>query len=138
LVDAYGKRLGLHVSVTMDMEPEQGAAMETHWDWKTWLQDGLADSVTMKEVRPGTWLAQEILALTRPRGVSAIYCPFNSKWSGPDNVRLVQDRIRNAQAGGYDGFQFYECAAVVRGTQDGKIVMEQPALADLFRREFVK
>jgi hypothetical protein len=53
-------------------------------------------------------------------------------------VRLVQDRIRNAQAGGYDGFQFYECAAVVRGTQDGKIVMEQPALADLFRREFVK
>jgi len=137
LVDTYGKRLGLHISVTHDMEPEQGAAMEIHWDWRAWLTEGLADSVTMKEVRPGSRLAQEILSLTRPQGIPVIYCPFNSHWSGPDNLSRVEDRIRNAKAGGYDGFQFYECSAVVEAKADRQIVMTVPPLRELFREHFI-
>ncbi|MFA7160915.1 MAG: hypothetical protein WC299_16585, partial [Kiritimatiellia bacterium] len=50
LCRSRGRPLGLHVSVTMNMEPEEGSAMEIHWDWRTWLKEKLADSVTMKEV----------------------------------------------------------------------------------------
>ena len=136
LCRSRGKPMGLHVSVTMNMEPEEGAAMGIHWDWRTWLKEGLADSVTMKEVRPGSRFAQEILSLTRPQGIPAIWCPYNSNWGGPGNVALVENRIRTAIEGGCDGFQLYECAAVVKGTPGGHIVMQQPALRDIFRKYF--
>lgn len=138
LARARGKSMGLHVSITMDMEPEEGAAMETHWDWRTWLDEGLADSVTMKEVWPGTWFAEEILARTRARGIPAIFSPYNVNPRGPELIPIVDDHIRNARQGGYGGYQFYECAAAVRATPDGRVVMDRPDLRDLFRRHFVR
>jgi hypothetical protein len=140
LVRRRGKPVGLHVSpTTSGMEPEQGAAMEIHWDWRTWLREGLCDSVTMKEVWPKTRLAEEILSLTRPRNIQTIFCPYaNTLWRRPGGENVVADFIRLARDGGYDGYQFYECCAVVRGAKDGKVIMEQPALRELFQREFTK
>ena len=60
LTRRHGKPMGLHISPTTGvMEPEQGAAMEIHWDWRRWLREGLCDSVTMKEIWPRTSLAEE-------------------------------------------------------------------------------
>ena len=137
LVNAYGKRLGMHASVTMDMDPEEGAAAEIHWDWPRWLDEGLADSITFKEVRPGTRLAQKILSHIRDRNVEAIFCPYaNNRWTTPGGERLVADWIRSAREAGFDGYQYYECCSVVRATPDGKIVMDRPGLREVFQREF--
>ncbi len=137
LCASYGKPLGLHVSPTNEMDPAIGAAMEIHWDWRTWLKEGLADSVTLKEVWPKTRLAEEILSLTRPRGVPVIFCPYaDNAFRTPGGERTIADWIRLARDGGCDGYQFYECAAVIKGTRDGRVLMEQPALRDLFQREF--
>jgi hypothetical protein len=135
-----GKPMGLHISPTTGvMEPEQGAAMEIHWDWRRWLREGLCDSVTMKEIWPRTSLAEEILSLARPRNIQTIFCPYaNNLWRKPGGERVVADWIRLAREGGYDGYQLYECCAVVRAAKDGGITMEQPALRELFRRQFGK
>jgi len=140
LTRRHGKAMGLHVSpTTAVMEPEQGAAMEIHWDWRRWLREGLCDSVTMKEIWPRTSLAEEVLSLMRPRNIQTIFCPYaNNLWRKPGGERVVADWIRLAREGGYDGYQFYECCAVVRGGKDGSITMEQPALRELFQREFGK
>ena len=137
LCASYGKPLGLHVSPTNEMDPAIGAAMEIHWDWRAWMKEGLADSVTMKEVWPRTQLAEEILSLTRPRGVPVIFCPYaDDVFRKPGGEAVIGDWIRRARDGGYDGYQFYECAAAIKGTRDGSILMEQPALREVFRREF--
>ena len=140
LTRRHGKPMGLHISpTTAGMEPEQGAAMEIHWDWRRWLGEGLCDSVTMKELWPRTSLAEEVLSLARPRNIRTIFCPYaNNLWRKPGGERIVADWIRLAREGGYDGYQLYECCAVVRGSKDGRITMEQPALRELFRREFGK
>jgi hypothetical protein len=139
LCNSRGKRMGLHVSPTNEMDPVVGSPMEIHWDWRTWLKEGLADSVTMKEVWPRTHLAEEILSLTRPRGILAIACPYAANsFREPGGERFIADWIRQAREGGYDGYQLYECAAVIKGTHDGRIVMEQPALRDLLHREFAR
>jgi len=137
IAKSYGKPLGLHVSTTMDMEPEEGAAMDIHWDWRRWLDEGLADSITFKEVRPQTRFARAILDRIRDRDVKAVSCPYaNTLWKAPGCERIVEDWIRTAREAGFDGYQYYECASVVRGTPDGKIMMMQPGLRDLLHREF--
>ena len=114
--------------------------MDIHCDWRAWLDEGLADSVTLKEIWPRTRFAEEILAHTRPRGIPVIFCPYaNARYlwqPGAPGVAVCADWIRLAREGGFDGYQFYECAAVVRATPGGDVVMEQPALRDLFRQEF--
>ncbi|HRU04275.1 MAG TPA: hypothetical protein P5137_00710, partial [Candidatus Brocadiia bacterium] len=137
LVASRGKKLGLHISQTMCIGPEFGSAMGIHWDWRRWLEEGLADSVTLKEVWPQSRFGQEVLSVMRPRRVPGVFCPYaNNLWKAGDGVAVCASRIRQAREAGLAGFQYYECASVVRGTEDGRIVMEQPGLRDLFRREF--
>lgn len=139
LTKQYRKPLSLHVEHLMCVEPELGGGMDIHLDWRTWLDEGLADSVTAKNIIPGTRFSEELLSHARPRGINVIHCPFaNSLWRTPGGEKVVANWINKAREYGFDGFQFFECAAVVRGTKDGRIVMEQPALRDVFRRNFFR
>ena len=137
LAASHGKTFGLHLSPTLNMEPDQGGAMDIHWDWRAWIDEGLADSVTMKEVWPGTRFAEEILSHTRKAGATAIFSPYaNALWRRPGGEKVCGDRIALAQKYGCDGFQYYECASVVKGTSDGRIIMEKPLLKNLFQNIF--
>lgn len=138
LVSNFGKKMGLHIEPSMSIEPEFGGPMGLHLDWRTWIKEGLADSITMKDVIPGSQFAHEILSYTRPRGLPVVYSKWNSLWAGPGNVQTTRQCINAAKQGGYDGFQFYECSAVVKGKSDGNIIMEQPALREVFRDIFLK
>jgi uncharacterized lipoprotein YddW (UPF0748 family) len=134
---SVGKPLGLHVEVNMDMPIALWTSMNIDWDWRTWLKEGLADTVTMKEIWPGTRFAQELLSYTRPRGIRVIFCPYaNNLPETSHRLKIVSEWIRAARDGGFDGFQFYECAAIFRGDRDGNVLMPQPELKDLFRKEF--
>ena len=132
-----GKRLGLHVSTSFEMEPDEGAAMDVHWDWRRWLDEGWADSITLKEVWPHTRFEREILSHALPRDIQAIFCPYaNCLWNAPGGEKVVAGWIKESRAAGHDGYQYYECASVVQGTTQGEVVMRQPALRELFRSEF--
>ena len=137
LARSYGKPLGLHIGPIEQLEPEQGCALEMHLDWRTWIDEGLADSITLKELWPHTRFFEELLSHARPRGVSVAFSPYaNNIWRRSDGVRICADRIRLAREYGCDGFQFYESAAIVRADEAGRIVMLQPELREVFRREF--
>ena len=136
LVARHRKKMGLHIEPWMDVEPEIGGAMGMHLDWRTWLKEGLADSITMKDVRPHSRFAHEILTYTRPRGIPVVYSLWNSLWGGNENIQLTRNAITEAQEGGYNGFQFYESSAVVKGTSAGDLIMEQPALREVFGEFF--
>jgi hypothetical protein len=131
---SYQKPLGVHISPSEGVGPEIGAAMNIDWDWRTWIAENLVDSVTMKEVFPGSRLAQEILALTCPKGISTVLSLYaNHLWSTPGGEDVSRRWIQVAMQQGYDGYQFYECASVIQAREDGSITMNQPALAEVFR-----
>jgi len=137
LVRSYGKKLGLHISITMDVEPEIGAPMDIHFDWRSWLKENIADCITMKEVWPKTRFAEEILSFTRERGIPVIFSPYaNNIWRQGKGVEICEKRIRFAKENGFDGFQYYESASVLRATRDGKLIMLQPGLGELFKKYF--
>jgi len=138
LVNSYNKKMGLHIEPWMDVKPEFGGAMGLYLDWQTWIKEGLADCITMKDIRPNSHFAHEILSYTIPRNIPVVYSKWNSNWLGDNNVQFINNSIIEAEKGGYDGFQFYECNAVIKGKSDGSITMEQPALRKVFQDVFLK
>ncbi len=138
LVSRNGKKLGLHISTTMNAPVANMAAMNIHWDWKTWLNEGLADVVTLKEVWPGTPFAKEVMTMTKKLGIPVVFCPYANDLflDGRNGLEACANRIALAREACLDGFQFYECAAVVRGNPDGGITMLQPDLRKLFAKNF--
>jgi len=134
MADSYQKPLGVHISPSEGIGPELGAAMNIDWDWRTWVEEGLINSVTMKEVFPSSRLAREVLALTKPKGISAVLSLYaNHLWASPGGEEVCRRWMETARQEGYDGYQFYECASVIQAREDGGIVMNQPALAEVFR-----
>lgn len=138
LVSSRGKRLGLHISQAMCFEPEFGSAMDIHWDWRTWLKEGLADSVTMKEVWPYSRFGLEVMKHTSPKDVPMIFSPFHDLPADAIGARAHAQRIQFARRSGFSGFQLYECCSVIRGTKNGQILMIEPDLKDVFRKEFTR
>jgi hypothetical protein len=137
LATSFGKSMGLHISPTEAMEPEEGGAMEIHWDWRTWLREGLADSITLKEIWPGSRLADEILPLAREHGVAAIFSPYaNNIWQNEGGEKVVDFWIRCAREGQFDGYQFYECAAIVKADEDSQLLVEPEIIKDVFLTHF--
>jgi len=138
LARSFGKPMGIHISPSEGMDPEEGGAMEMHWDWQTWLAEGLADSITLKEIWPGSRLASEILPSARERGVAVIFSPYaNDIWRHPGGEKAVDFWIKSAREEGLTGYQFYEVAAIVKATPDETLVVEPPIIQDVFRTNFL-
>jgi hypothetical protein len=138
LVESRGRKLGFHISPTENMEPHLGGAMGIHFDWRTWIEEGIADSVTLKEVWPRTPLAEEVLALTRPLGVAAFFSPYaNNIWLRPGGESMCDYWINIAKDNGFDGYQFYEGAAIVKAADESTLIVEPVEVEAVFRRHFV-
>jgi hypothetical protein len=135
LAVSYGRPMGVHISPTLEMDPTIGAAMDIHWDWRNWLDAGLADRVTMKEVWPDTRLGREVLSRTRQLGIPTIFSPFAlTLFRGPNGPASVEQLIRLAREHGCDGYQLYESCSVMRASRDGRVTLQHPAIRDVFRR----
>lgn len=133
-----GKTLGVHVDVVMEREPEQGAAMDIHWDWRTWIRDGLADYVLLKEIWPGTRFAQEVLSLAHAHHTEAVVSLFAfMQWKQPGSERVLEERIRAVRDAGFDGYQYYDSAGLLRGLPDRqRVVVKNPAVREMLRGNF--
>jgi len=138
LVESHGKKLGIHISPTENMDPRFGGAMGIHFDWRKWIQEGIADSVTMKEVWPRTPLAEDVLSLTRPRNIPVFFSPYaNNIWTSAGGEKLCDYWISIAKANNFDGYQFYECAAIVKAADEKILLVEPTEIEDVFIRNFV-
>ena len=125
--DRASRLLGnIYVGTVMDLIPSMQAAF---------IDLGLEKNafLYLKDVRPQSAMGREVLEHTQRHSIPATYCPFNSAWLGEHHPALVAEQIEAAEAGGCDGYQFYEGAAVMVAGKDGTVRMTQPALRDVFR-----
>lgn len=142
LTRRYGKPLGLHVENCLGFAPEEGPPMHMHFDWQTWIEEGLPDSITGKSIWPGSKFARELLHRAHAKGIPVVYTPYtNNFWADYDGSNPRTGGERNVDAliewgfwEGYDAFQFYEGACVVAATPEGGVKMLAPALRDIFHK----
>ncbi|MCE9590207.1 MAG: hypothetical protein K8S99_06750 [Planctomycetes bacterium] len=133
VVRARGKKIVLHIDGHFDHAPGTGAAMNMVCDWRTWLEEGLADRVTGKALWPGASFSREVVALAHAKGVPVSFTPYcnnffedrstmNHSGDSPRGCEIPVDRlIRWGREAGYDGFTFYECASALRAAADGSV-----------------
>lgn len=135
----YGKPMGVHFSPTNFPSIDGRSAMNIFWDWRRWIDEGIADSITLKEVLPGSRLAKELFAHAQPRRIRVIYSPYaNDLWLQPNGELVCRGWIELARAEGCDGYQFYECASAIRATKEGTLKVVQPALREVFQECFAE
>jgi len=150
LVRGRGKKLALHIDNYFDNPPNAGGAMNIVADWRTWLEEGLADVVTGKSLWPESSMAREVLTLAHAKGVPVHYDPYcnnffedrrtmNHVGDSPAGCHVPVERlIEWGKHAGYDGFTFYECASALRATADGAVNFRRNAepLREVMRRHF--
>jgi hypothetical protein len=129
LIRSRGKRVQLHVNLL-------GARyMGMTWDWPGWIEQGLADEITLKDVWPGD---REKLALILPhaqsRGIALHTCPWLVDQKDADLRATLPDRLRAAAAGSEEqGFIAYESASIAAIEADGKPRMFLPSVLEALR-----
>lgn len=133
-----GKTLGVHIDLVMEREPGHGAAMDIHWDWRTWIREGLADYVLLKDIWPGSRFAREILSLAHANQTDAVVSLYAFiQWKQPGSERILEERIRATRDAGFDGYQYYDSAGLLRGLPDRqRVVVKNPAIREMLRRQF--
>jgi len=132
-LNAAGRGMQLHVSARMK-SPEWHSEMEVHFDWPTWLREGLADEVTVKMQSVRGEIAPEVAAAARTAGMKVNACPYlNGMPRHPRGPDLARHVAHDALAGGADGFIMYENAAFMAAQEDGAVTITQPWLVEALR-----
>ncbi len=135
LLHAAGKKIQLHVSSSMQVDPSHHTAMEIHWDWRRWIEEGLADALTLEAVNPNTMLYDEIKSMTEERNIRTYFCPFFWSALQYDNWKHSPQKLfRLSSDAGDDGFILYECAALMEGRTDGTVELKHPELKETIRK----
>jgi hypothetical protein len=151
VVRARGKKLTVHIDGHFDGPPGLGGAMNLVCDWRSWIEEGLIDSITGKSLWPGNVLSRQVLEAAHAKGIAVSYCPYlNNFFEDRSTMNHIGDspkgchvpvgrHIAWGKAFGYDGFVFYEEASALWAGADGTVFFRPNAgpVKDVLREEFV-
>lgn len=130
LIRGSGKRVQLHIG-----PGTMGNLRALKWDWKTWLQESLADEITLKEADPGgSPLFDRISQIGNLPPIHT--CPWLCT-APPDRhwwKEFSQLLERAVKDGREAGFILYESAYFVRVDDGGRISLLKPAAIESLRR----
>ena len=129
-----GRKVFAHVNTYME-PPCIETSMNIHWDWPTWIREGLLDEITVKRWRMDALtngIAPRIVEETRQAGLPINYCPYLNALPPGDAGRQVMDFHRcEALEGGATRFIMYENAAFMRARDDGGIELTHPWMVEM-------
>jgi hypothetical protein len=118
----------LHIELGFQ-EANHSSELEIFFDWKRWLDEGLADEVCIKNVRcMQSPLASEIANHARGTSVKKIHFnpSLNILTGHPAPKDFLTYTIEDALGGGADGFTLYENAILMAVQPDGSLKFTKP------------
>lgn len=133
----YRRVLQHHVSISMDVTPAQMGMVGIYWDWRTWLKEGLADEITLKEIFPGHPFFDEVTDLARASRIRMHFCPFmNSVLAREPNYdEIIGGHMARALEEGLDGYWLHEVYCLLkRDVVNDKVEFTHPKLENAIRR----
>lgn len=130
VVRGAGKLFQHHVSRPMNTAPAERAMTNIRWDWQKWIEEGIVDAVTLKNMETGTAFYDKVMGVAEAHNVKTYACPYlnivlsmSDSWS----VQLA-DLVRGIKDAGVDGLILYEVASFLRGTKSGDVVQKFPQI----------
>ena len=128
LLQGAGKAMHLHIELGFQ-EANHSSELEIFFDWKRWLDEGLADEVCIKNVRcMQSPLASEIAHHARGASVKKIHFnpSLNILTGHPAPKDFLTYTIEDALGGGADGFTLYENEILMAVQPDGSLKFTKP------------
>jgi hypothetical protein len=121
MVDGAGKKLILHVENRMIVPAEADCYTQIFWDWRTWIQEGLADEIDLKYLGPNQQAAyREVVPLARKHGIKVNWISAHPEPRGhPRSIHEAPRIAQQAAAAGLDGINLYELWLYRRMTPSG-------------------
>jgi len=131
----HGAKMQHHVSVPMDCPPHLRPMTNIHWQWQRWMEEGLLDAVTLKNLEPDSGFFDEVMAATEEHGVEAIHCPYlNCILCASDTWKQqLSAVVQGVTDKGMDGLILYESASFLNADDAGDIKEVFPGLREILR-----
>lgn len=133
-VRSRGKKMQHHVSRPMDSQPDQRPLINIRWNWRQWIEEGLLDEITLKDLELNSGFCHQVKAHARRHGVTTWHCPYlgvlfdaSSTWAV-----TMEQIVRQNYTTGSDGLMLYEAATFMRGDSEGQINLLYPDLNRIF------
>ena len=129
LVASRGKRLSLHFEPGMEQAVTvrgEETCLGWQWDWKTWIEEGIADEIVLKHIFPEhPFIQREILPRCRAKGipvhVSAWFASADNRTPAEEEftVELFERLVDRLRKMGIASYNFYEAWGWLQPNQDG-------------------
>ncbi|HOL50332.1 MAG TPA: hypothetical protein PLW07_07090, partial [bacterium] len=106
----FNKKISIHFEPGIEVTPEFDTRMQIHWDWQTWIREGLMDEIHLKYwSSQNTWIHSNVLPAARKMGIS-VYIEDQATDPRSDirAIELIENIIRETKNAGFDGYIFYE------------------------------
>lgn len=116
-----GKRVQAHVRGDMQ-SPDWHTWKETHYDWQTWIQEGILDELTIMHQSLRTAPVKEMAEVAKKVGVKVHFRPYlNALARLADGPQRLGHLVEETRRGGADGLILYENAAFLAAREDGSV-----------------
>ncbi len=134
LLAAAGLKLEHHVEARMMIGPAYDTYTQIHWDYATWIDEGIIDGVNLKYLGPcHPWVHREILPRARRRGIPVhAITALSDPRSHPRAAEAHRHYVELARRAGLDGVNLYEVWVYLRGTAEGHLI-ERGNTRSIFR-----
>jgi hypothetical protein len=122
LLHAAGKKLEAHVESRMTPPPEHDTFTQLHWDYATWIDDGIVDGVNLKYLGPfSLFVHQQILPRARKRDIPVhVIAAIGDPRSLTRTPEYTEEMLAMVAAAGLDGLTLYETWGYLRTTPRGE------------------
>jgi hypothetical protein len=116
-----GKLFAHHIENRMLVPPTYDCYCQIHWDWRTWICEGLVDEVDLKYIGPDhPDCYREIVPLARRHGVKVNYiCADPDPRGRPRSIHEGPLILQRAMKAGLNGINLYELWLYRRMTDRG-------------------
>lgn len=110
-----------HLENRMLTSPDVDCYCQIHWDWRTWIQEGLLDEIDLKYIGPDhPDCYRDILPLARRHGVKVNWiCAEPEPRSKPRSINESPLFMQRAIDAGLNGINLYELWLYRRMTDNG-------------------
>lgn len=121
LARSRGTKFYMHVEDSRPGPASEPCPMDIEMQWRTWIEEGLCDGITLKAVNfwaHDTALGRELLALCRRHEIPLSFTPFMHI---PIISAMREEMLSDCLQTGFDALNIYEFASLFRFDDDGNV-----------------
>ena len=122
LTASYGKKLAVHCEARAEATLENDTAMQIHWDWDTWLSEGIMDEITLKYwAADSVFVHEKILPIARRKNIPVhVENQTSDPRSDGRGVEKSEIVLKEGWSAGCAGSIFYEAWGFQMQNSEGR------------------